>query len=79
MRKAEAKKYLDRACRNGYVPYHTGLVLSEGQGQKENWGINIDGDGREGRLFGCPKIIWDAGHAEEMFPARAKKLSFSKD
>jgi len=39
----------------------------------KNYGVNIDGDGRDGRLFGCPQIIWSAEQAEAKFPARKRK------
>lgn len=62
----QAVKYLKRAERSGYVAYHSGLV-NDG----EAWyGINIDGDGHDGRNFGCPQIIWDIETAERMFPGR---------
>ena len=61
----QAVKYLHRAERNGYVAYHSGICTMDG-----NYGINIDGDGHDGRLFGCPQIIWDVERAEEQFPAR---------
>lgn len=60
----QAKKYLARASRNGYVAYHGGICCMDG-----SYGINIDGDGH-GRYFGCPQIIWGADRAEQMFPAR---------
>lgn len=78
----EARKYLARAQKNGYVPYHTGIVSMETIKQtrkkkgtevvkiKINYGINIDGDGTEGRNFGCPIILWDAEKAEEKFPVK---------
>jgi len=76
MNYTEAKKYLNRAENNGYVRNHSGIVMQE---VKSRWGgnttgcfygINIDGDGHNGRLFGCPRIIWDVETAESMFPAR---------
>ena len=76
MNYTEAKKYLARAEKNGYVAYYSGIVSEE---VKSRWGenttgydygINIDGDGHDGRYFGCPRIIWDAETAEEMFPTR---------
>jgi hypothetical protein len=79
MTHSEAKKYLNRAENNGYVRYHNGIVTQE---TKTKWGgnttgficgINIDGDGHNGRLFGCPKIIWDTETAERMFPTRKYK------
>ena len=76
MTHTEAKKYLNRAENNGYVRNHSGLVIIEtkvkwgGNTTGCEWGINIDGDGHEGRLFGCPQIIWDTETAEIMFPTR---------
>ena len=61
----EAEKYLKRSEKNGYVAYHSGLVTMDA-----DWGINIDGDGHDGRLFGCPKIIWSAEEAEKLFPTK---------
>jgi hypothetical protein len=69
----EAKKYLARAERNGYVAYHSGLVNNGETGRRATYGINIDGDGREGRYFGSPQIIWSAEQAERKFPARQYK------
>lgn len=72
----EAKKYLKRAERKGYVAYHSGLVMEEvkprwgGNTTGSNWGINIDGDGHDGRYFGCPQIIWDSETAERIFPSK---------
>jgi len=66
----QAKKYLKRALKNGYVAYHSGIVCMESNGRKSGYGINIDGDGHEGRYFGCPQIIWDAEHAEDKFPVK---------
>lgn len=72
MKYTEAKKYLKRALKNGYVAYHQGIVSMEtSRPGKYAYGINIDGDGHDGRYFGCPKIIWSAEDAEERFPARA--------
>ena len=75
----EAKKYLRRAERNGYVAYHSGIahmVTGIRNGREIGYyGINIDGDGQDGRLFGCPKLIWDAEQAEERFPARRRKTA----
>jgi hypothetical protein len=76
MNYTEAKKYLNRAENNGYVRYHSGLVMTEepvrrgGNTTGSSWGINIDGDGHNGRLFGCPQMIWDVETAERLFPAR---------
>lgn len=71
MNHTEAVKYLKRAEKNGYVRYHSGLVAME-QGSRTSWGINIDGDGHDGRLFGSPRIIWSKEEAEEMFPKTVK-------
>jgi hypothetical protein len=74
MTHSQAKKYLARAERRGYVAYHNGIVMEEtekrygGNTTGTNWGINIDGDGHNGRLFSCPQIIWSAEQAEEKFP-----------
>jgi len=73
----QAKMYLRRAERSGYVAYHKGIVSMErkpwwGSPARYNYGINIDGDGCEGRLFGCPEIIWEAESAEEQFPPRRR-------
>jgi hypothetical protein len=80
MNYTEAIKYLKRAEARGYIRYHSGIVCQENNNRKwggpgNYYGINIDGDGKDGRLFGCPQIIWDAEQAEDMFPARkyAKK------
>ena len=74
MTNTQAQKYLKRATKRGYVAYHSGIahmVTGIKRGKETGYyGINIDGDGHEGRLFGCPKLIWDARIAEEMFPAR---------
>lgn len=66
MTKKEAQKALKIAEKNGYVRYHSGIVTME-DGNKRYYGINIDGDGREGRLFGCPRIIWDMDYVKERF------------
>jgi hypothetical protein len=79
MNYTEAKKYLKRAEKNGYVRYHSGITLQEGRPRwggntsGNTYGINIDGDGHDGRYFGCPKIIWDTETAEMMFPKREYK------
>ena len=63
----QAKKYLARAERSGYVAAYSGICnMDDGR----YYGINIDGDGRDGRLFGCPQIIWSAEDAEDKFPTR---------
>jgi hypothetical protein len=72
----QALMYLNRAEKRGYVAYHSGIVREDiepswgGNTTGSNWGINIDGDGHNGRYFGCPKIIWDVETAERMFPSR---------
>jgi hypothetical protein len=77
MNHTEAVKYLKRAENTGYVRYHSGLVMQEtelrwgGNTTGTFWGINIDGDGHDGRLFGCPQIIWDVETAENRFPTRS--------
>lgn len=63
----EAVKYLNRARKNGYVPYHSGIVYYE---DSSSYGINIDGDGHDGRYFGCPEIIGSTEEAERRFPTR---------
>jgi len=63
----QAISALHRAEKNGYVRYHSGLTHENETG---HYGINIDGDGHDGRLFGCPQIIWDKEQAEEKFPKR---------
>lgn len=62
MTKKEAQKTLKIALKCGYVEYYNGLVLFEENG-KRSWGANIDGDGRDGRLFGCPKVVWNSDNA----------------
>lgn len=59
MTKKEAQKTLSIARKCGYVPYYNGLVTFEENGKITSWGANIDGDGRDGRLFGCPQVIWN--------------------
>lgn len=74
----EAKKYLKRAVSRGYIPVNNGIVSMEiprrwgGNTTGHTYGINIDGDGRNNRYFGCPRIIWSANDAEEKFPAKVK-------
>jgi len=76
MTHTQAITYLNRAEKNGYVRYHSGIVRQDiilqwsGNTTGSTWGINIDGDGHDGRLFGCPCIIWDAETAEERFPTK---------
>ena len=74
MTHTQARRYLARAERNGYVAYHKGIahtVTGIRNGRELGYyGINIDGDGHDGRLFGCPELIWDAEKAEERFPVR---------
>lgn len=62
----QAQRWLRRAQRNGYVAYHKGIVYEEGRG----YGVNIDGDGREGRLFGNPEIFWTQDQIIDFFAAR---------
>ena len=68
----QAEKYLKRATKQGYAPYHSGSGIVNMDG---GYGINIDGDGHDGRLFGCPQIIWSADQAEEKFPANSSAKS----
>lgn len=64
----QAKLALHKICKCGYVPYHRGIVCQEdSNGRVSIYGINIDGDGHDGRLFGCPQIIWDQEHFNEFF------------
>jgi hypothetical protein len=77
MNYTEAKRYLARAEKNGYVAYHSGIVhmvtgISKSGKEKGYYGINIDGDGHDGRIFGCPKIIYSTEAAEERFPKAGK-------
>lgn len=53
MKYQKALQMLKAAEKRGYVAYHSGIVNMDG-----DYGINIDGDGHGGRLFGCPKILW---------------------
>lgn len=79
MNYTKAKMYLARAEKNGYTAYHSGLVKTEipvqwgGNTTGYVWGINIDGDGHNGRYFGCPQMIWSEEIAEDMFPRRKTK------
>ena len=67
-----AIKQLKRAERAGYVPVNSGIVIMEvakrfgGNTTGRVYGINIDGDGHDGRLFGCPKIIWSVEQIDEL-------------
>jgi len=76
MNYTQALKYLARAERSGYVKNYSGFVRQDttprwgGNTTGSFWGINIDGDGHNGRLFGCPEIIWDVEIAESRFPPR---------
>lgn len=73
MNYSTAKKMLKRAEARGYVAYHSGIVCYEGQnGGKNSYGINIDGDGHDGRLFGCPKIIWSTEQFNDSFHTNYK-------
>ena len=67
MNKKQAQQALRWAERNGYVAYHSGIVAFEENNKVTGYGINIDGDGHDGRLFGCPKIIWDYERCQEMW------------
>lgn len=72
MKLREAKKYLKRAEKAGYVAYHSGIVAFEDGGRISSYGVNIDGNGCHGQPFGCPQIIWSAENAEELFPTRRR-------
>lgn len=63
MTKKEAQQTLRIAEKCGYVAYHSGLVRFTENGETVSWGANIDGNGRDGRLSGCPKVIWNADNA----------------
>lgn len=58
MTHSKAKQMLAAAEKRGYVRYHQGIVCFWENGKAQNYGINIDGDGCDGRYFGCPKILW---------------------
>lgn len=62
MTKAQATKSLSSLTRAGYVAYHTGLIYHD---DNKTWGVNVDGDGHDGRLFGCPKTFWSIEKVEE--------------
>ncbi len=80
MNYTEAKKYLARAEKSGYVRMHSGFAAQEvpvtwgSNTTGRYYGVNIDGDGTitngVRHLFGCPKVIWDVETAEKMFPTR---------
>jgi hypothetical protein len=82
MNYTQAITFLKRAEKNGYVRYHSGLVIEDvktrwgGNTTGSNYGINIDGDGIS-HLFGCPKIIWSVEQAEEMFATRKYERTFN--
>ncbi len=57
-----AERWLKRVEKNGYVAYHDGLVEMNG-----SYGVNIDGSGHDGRLFGCPRIFWQQEDLVEFF------------
>ncbi len=79
MTKSQALKYLLRARKNGYAPFHHGLVINEvespynGKTTGLNWGIQIEELSNEGQVLGHPRIIWDADQAERMFPGKTTK------
>lgn len=76
MTKRDAQKTLKIALKCGYVAYHNGLVGFEENGKITSWGANIDGDGRDGRLFGCPEVIWSEDNGfltGEIQPIESKK------
>jgi hypothetical protein len=74
---SQAKKYLARAIKTGYMAYNCGLgVIQEtskrGNYAKFTYGIHINGDGQEGRFFGL-KSIWKVEQVKEMFTAKKLK------
>ena len=79
MTKYQALRYLHRAEKNGYLPYHYGLVLNEvespynGKTTGLKWAIQVEEPGIEGQRTGHPLIIWDADQAERMFPGKTIK------
>jgi hypothetical protein len=62
-----AKRMLKAVCKKGYVQYHSGIVSMDG-----NYAINVDGDGQDGRYFGCPKIIWTVTAVNELIDGNYK-------
>lgn len=61
MTKREAQRTLRIAIKCGYVAQgRSGLVAWEENGKITGWGANIDGDGKDGRYFGCPQVIWNS-------------------
>jgi hypothetical protein len=69
---SKANQMLMAAEKRGYVKYHSGIVSFEEGGRVTNYGINIDGDGHDGRLFGCPKIIWTVGGVNDLLGTNYK-------
>ena len=69
---SKANQMLMAAEKRGYVKYHSGITSFEEGGRVTNYGINIDGDGNEGRLFGCPKIIWTVGEVNDLLGTNYK-------
>jgi len=75
----KAKIWLRRAIRHGYVPVHGGIACFEGDRyNKDSYGVNIDGDGHNGRYFGCPHIVWYEEEAARRFPPRKYKKRRAK-
>lgn len=68
MNYSTAKKWLARAEKRGYVAYHSGICCMDG-----DYGINIDGDGHNGRYFGYPKILWSTEQCNDFFQTNFKK------
>jgi|GEM_PF-3269038 len=81
MTKSQALRYLNRAERNGYIPYHHGLALNEvespynGKTIGLKWGIQVEELGNEVQPTGHPLIIWDADQAERLFPGKTIKTT----
>jgi hypothetical protein len=69
---SKANQMLVAAEKRGYVKYHSGIVSFEENGKATNYGINIDGDGRDGRLFGCPKILWTVESVNKLLSTNYK-------
>ena len=79
MTKTQAIKYLHRAEKNGFIAYHHGLVTHEVESRYSGnttglyWGINIVCGEENRHMFSRAKIIWDADHAERIFPGKTQK------
>lgn len=65
-----AKRWLRRAEKHGYVPYHEGIVK-----MGNAYGVNIDGDGQDGRLFGNPRIFWTQDQIIDFFAERGVEFT----